>query len=79
VERQVAKSVGAMLLKHRVGETFDGVVTGASPKGVWVRIFDVHVEGKVVSGEKGLEVGDRARVKLLEANPARGFIDFAAA
>ncbi|HXS99081.1 MAG TPA: RNB domain-containing ribonuclease [Elusimicrobiota bacterium] len=76
VERQVAKSVGAMLLKHRVGEVFDGVVTGASPKGTWARIFDVHVEGKIVAGEKGLSVGDRVRVRLVEANPARGFIDF---
>jgi VacB/RNase II family 3'-5' exoribonuclease len=79
VERQVAKAVGAMLLKHRVGEVFDGVVTGASPKGTWARILQVPVEGKIVAGEKGLDVGDRVRVKLVEANPARGFIDFAAA
>jgi ribonuclease R len=79
VERMVAKAVGAMLLKHRVGETFDGVVTGANPKGTWARIFDVPVEGKIVSGEKGLDVGDKVRVKLIEANPQRGFIDFAAA
>lgn len=79
VERKVAKAVGAMLLKHRVGEVFDGVVTGASPKGTWAKIFDVPIEGKIVQGEKGLDVGDRVRVKLIEANPARGFIDFAAA
>ena len=79
VERMVAKAVGAMLLKHRVGEFFDGVVTGASLKGTWARLFEVPVEGKIVSGEKGLDVGHRVRLKLVEANPARGFIDFAAA
>lgn len=78
VERQVAKAVGAMLLKHRVGEVFDGVITGASPKGVWVKLFAVPIEGKIVAGEKGLNIGDRVRVKLVDANPARGFIDFTA-
>lgn len=79
VERRVQKAVGAMLLRHRVGETFAGVVTGASPKGTWARIFDVPVEGKIVKGEKGLDVGDAVRVKLIEASPEKGFIDFVAA
>ena len=79
VERQVQKAVGAMLLKHRIGEVFSGVVTGAGPKGTWARIFDVPVEGKVISGEKGLDVGAAVRLKLVEANPERGFIDFAVA
>lgn len=79
VERQVQKAVGAMLLKHRIGETFNGIVTGAGPKGTWARIFEVPVEGKIVLGEKGLDVGAAVRVKLVEANPQRGFIDFAVA
>jgi exoribonuclease-2 len=79
VERLVKKAIGAMLLKHRVGETFDGVVTGAGPKGTYARISDVHVEGKIVSGEKGLQVGDRVRVKLVDVRVEKGFIDFAAA
>ena len=79
VERLVQKAIGAMLLKHRVGETFAGVITGASPKGTYVRIFDVPVEGKVVAGEKGLEVGDAVRVKLVGVRVERGYIDFAVA
>ena len=79
VERQVQKSVGAMLLKHRVGETFTGVVTGAGPKGTYARIFDVPVEGKIVQGEKGLGVGDPVRLKLIDVSVEKGFIDFSIA
>ena len=80
VERQVRKSVGALLMKPRVGETFNGVVTGAEPgKGAYVQIIDAHVEGKIMHGEKGLKVGDPVRVKLVDVNVERGFIDFAQA
>jgi len=78
VERQVRKSAGAMLIKPRVGETFSGVVTGVE-KGTYVQVLDAHVEGKIVRGEKGLKVGDAVRVKLVDVNVERGYIDFAAA
>ncbi|MFI5361718.1 MAG: RNB domain-containing ribonuclease [Elusimicrobiota bacterium] len=78
VERRVSKSVAAMLLRHRIGETFGGVVTGASPKGTYARVFDPPVEGRVVRGEKGLKVGDPVRLKLVDANVERGYIDFTA-
>jgi exoribonuclease-2 len=77
VERQVTKSAAAMLLEGRLGERFEGIVTGASGKGTWVRILHPPVEGKVVKGHKGLDVGDKVNVKLLGTNPERGFIDFA--
>lgn len=77
VERQVGKSAAACMLASRVGESFDGIVTGASSKGTWVRVFQPPVEGKVVRGAKGLDIGDRVRVKLLEADVERGHIDFA--
>jgi VacB/RNase II family 3'-5' exoribonuclease len=76
VERQMGKAAAAMLLQGREGQKFDGIVTGASAKGTWVRIFHPPVEGKVVRGAKGLDVGDRVRVKLVGTNPERGFIDF---
>jgi exoribonuclease-2 len=76
VERLVRKSAGALLLETRIGERFDGVVTGASEKGTWVRIFRPPVEGKVVRGYEGLEVGDKARVKLVSTDVERGYIDF---
>ena len=76
VERQVRKSAAACMLSNRVGDHFDGIVTGASSKGTWVRIFHPPIEGKLVRGEKGLDIGDRVKVKLAEVNVERGFIDF---
>jgi exoribonuclease-2 len=76
VERQVEKSAAALLLESRIGEQFDSIVTGASQKGTWVRLLSVPVEGKVVQGSEGLDVGERVRVQLIETNVERGFIDF---
>ena len=77
VERQVQKSAAALLLERRVGERFEGIVTGASEKGTWVRIVRPPVEGRVVRGVQGLDVGDRVSVELVGTNVERGFIDFA--
>jgi exoribonuclease-2 len=77
VERQVQKSAAALLLASRIGEQFDAIVTGASEKGTWVRILQPHVEGKLVRGSQGLDVGDHVRVALLDTDVERGFIDFA--
>ena len=76
VERQVRKSAAALLLETRIGDRFDGVVTGASEKGTWVRVFAPPVEGKLVHGFDGLAVGQRVRVKLISTDFERGFIDF---
>jgi VacB/RNase II family 3'-5' exoribonuclease len=76
VERQVRKSAAAMLLASRIGERFDAIVTGASDKGTWVRIFQPAVEGKLLHGFQGLDVGDRVRVELVHTDVERGFIDF---
>lgn len=78
IERQVRKSAAALFLESRIGEQFTGVVTGASDKGTWVRTFSpVGVEGRVVRGFEGLDVGDRVRVALVHTDVERGFIDFA--
>ena len=79
VERRVQKSAAALLLEKRIGQYYDGIVTGASEKGTWVRIVEPPVEGKVVHGEHGLDVGDHVRVKLVGADVEQGFIDFARA
>jgi exoribonuclease-2 len=76
VERQVDKSAAALLLESKINERFDAVVTGASEKGTWVRLLQVPVEGKLVHGFDGLDVGDRVRVQLISINVERGFIDF---
>ena len=77
VERHVRKSAAALLLERRVGERFDGIVTGASEKGTWVRIASPMVEGRVVRGFEGLDVGDTVKVELVHTDAARGYIDFA--
>jgi VacB/RNase II family 3'-5' exoribonuclease len=76
VERQVEKSAAALLLESRTGERFDALVTGASEKGTWVRLLKPPVEGRLVSGFQGLDVGHRLRVQLTRTDVQRGFIDF---
>lgn len=76
VERRVEKSAAALLLETRIGERFDSIVTGASEKGTWVRLLTIPVEGKLVEGFGGLDVGEPVRVQLIETNVEQGFIDF---
>lgn len=76
VERRLRKSAAALLLSTHAGESFDAVVSGASDKGTWVRLLHPPVEGRVVRGFDGLDVGDRVRVTLLDTDVERGFIDF---
>ena len=76
VERQVGKSAAAILLESRIGEKFESIVTGASEKGTWVRLLKIPVEGKLVQGFKGVDVGDQIRVELIQINVEMGFIDF---
>lgn len=76
VERQVEKSAAALLVESRIGETFDALVTGAADKGTWVRILHPPIEGKLVGGFEGVDVGHRVRVRLVHTDVERGFIDF---
>ena len=76
VERQVGKSAAALLLKTRIGEQFDAIVTGAASKGTWVRLLKLPVEGKLVAGFRGVDVGDSLRVQLIEIDVEKGYIDF---
>ncbi len=76
VERQVRKSEAALVLETRIGEIFDGVVTGNSKGNNWVRIFLPPTEGKLTTGGQLLRIGQQLRVRLVAADVARGFIDF---
>jgi VacB/RNase II family 3'-5' exoribonuclease len=76
VERQVEKSAAAMLLQPRIGERFDAIVTGASDKGTWVRLLHPPIEGRLVSGFEGMDVGHKLRVQLIRTDVERGYIDF---
>jgi exoribonuclease R len=76
VERQARKSAAALVVESQVGRRFDAIVTGASNKGTWVRVSRPPIEGMLVRGERGLDVGDRVRVELAGVDVDRGFIDF---
>lgn len=77
VERLTQKAAAALWLGDRIGQQFDAIVTGAGPKGTWVRLTGMPVEGRLDRGAQGLDVGDRLRVRLISTDPPRGFIDFA--
>jgi len=79
LERLMRKVIAAVLLRDRVGEVFDGLVTGVTEHGTFVRLLKPAAEGRVVRGEHGMDVGDRIRVRLLSTDPEKGFIDFARA
>ena len=79
VEREMSKRIAAVVLHSRIGQSFRAVVTGVNQYGTFVRALDPHVEGMLVHGGHGLDVGDRLTVKLISTDPQRGFIDFALA
>jgi exoribonuclease-2 len=76
VEREMQKRIAAVVMSGRIGETFSAIVTGVNKYGTFVRVLKPHLEGMLVTGAQGLDVGDRAQVKLIRTDPQRGFIDF---
>ncbi|MBV9938593.1 MAG: S1 RNA-binding domain-containing protein, partial [Acidobacteriaceae bacterium] len=76
VERAMNKRAAAVAFGNRVGESFDAIVTGVTPRGVFVRVTTPPLEGRLMRGETGVDVGDHISVKLLATDPQRGYIDF---
>ncbi len=76
VERKMRKVAAAVLLRDKVGQQFDAIVTGVTPKGTFARTIRPPVDGRIERGEKGLRVGEKVRVRLLSTDPQQGFIDF---
>ena len=76
VERAMQKRVAAVALAGSIGQHFTGVITGANDKGTFIRVFNPPVEGKIVSGANGLDVGDTTTVTLSLTDPVHAFIDF---
>jgi VacB/RNase II family 3'-5' exoribonuclease len=79
VEREMQKRIAAVAMSHRIGESFDAIVTGVNEHGTFARALAPHVEGMVVRGQQGVDVGDRIKVKLVRTDPWHGYIDFARA
>jgi VacB/RNase II family 3'-5' exoribonuclease len=76
VEREMSKRLAAIAMSHRIGETFDAIITGVTPKGTFVRVMQPHIEGLLAQGAQGLNVGDKLRAKLVRTDVQHGFIDF---
>lgn len=76
IERRLKKCASAIVLSSSIGKNFDAIVTGAGDKGTWVRIITPPIEGKLVKGTEGVDVGDQIKVKLIHTDPKAGFIDF---
>jgi exoribonuclease R len=76
VEREMSKRLTAIAMRHHIGEDYDGIVTGVGEHGTFVRVLKPHMEGLLIQGQQGADVGDRMRVKLVNADPQRGYIDF---
>src|SRR5271168_3707660 len=79
VEREMGKRLAAIAMQNRIGEIFDAIVTGVTPKGTFIFVQKPHVEGLLAQGEEGLDVGDKVRAKLIRTDVQHGFIDFARA
>jgi len=79
VEREMQKRIAAVALAKRIGDKFNAIVTGVTDRGTFVRTIAPHVDGMLVEGQHGLDVGDRVQVKLLRTDPNHGYIDFAVA
>ncbi len=77
VEREMGKRIAAVVMHTRIGQSFRAIVTGVNQYGTFVRTLDPHVDGMLVRGGHGLDVGDRVTVKLIATDPQKGFIDFA--
>jgi predicted RNA-binding protein with RPS1 domain len=76
-DRLERKRAAAAALLDRIGDEFHAIVTGTSRKATWIRTDPEGIEGRLVRGRGGLNVGERVEVVLLTADPTRGFIDFA--
>ena len=72
VERSVRKIAAAILFSNRIGERFKAIVTGNNASGTYVRVVGPPVEGCLMRGQKGVDVGDEIDVELLSTNPKRG-------
>ena len=79
VERDMAKRLAAVAMQRRIGEVFDAIVTGATDHGTFVRALQPRIEGLLIQGDQGLDVGDKLRVKLVRTDVQKGYIDFARA
>lgn len=76
VERRLIKCAAAAILADQIGKEFPAMVTGSTPKGIWVRLKDPPLEGKLIHGCEGVDVGDQIKVRLAHVDVRQGHLDF---
>ena len=76
VERGMTKRMSAIAMSNRIGQVFDAIVTGVNEHGSFVRVINPHVDGMLVRGQEGLDVGDKVSVRLVRTDVSQGYIDF---
>lgn len=76
VEREMTKRMSAVAMSSRIGQVFDAIVTGVNVHGTFVRVLTPHVEGMLVRGQQGVDVGDKLSVRLVRTDVNHGYIDF---
>jgi exoribonuclease-2 len=75
VERDMSKRIAAVALRNNIGQIFDAIVTGVNQHGTFVRTLKPRVDGMLIHGKDGLDVGDKLRAKLVHTDVYRGYID----
>lgn len=82
LERQIHALHAAWFMQDKIGEQHEGVVTGKTDFGLFIRLKQHHVEGLVhVSTLKpnqlmGYKIGDLVKIQVASVNLARRHIDF---
>ncbi len=79
VSREMQKRIAAVAMSGSIGHAYDAIVTGVTEHGSFVRTIKPPVDGMLVRGQQGVDVGDRLRVTLVRTDPVHGYIDFARA
>jgi VacB/RNase II family 3'-5' exoribonuclease len=79
VEREMSKRLAAIAMQNRIGEVFSAIVTGVTDRGTFVRVLQPRIEGLLIQGQHGLDVGDKLQAKLMRTDAQKGYIDFARA
>jgi exoribonuclease-2 len=70
-ERERSKRIAAVAMSSGIGETFDAIVTGVTSHGTFVRVMKPVIEGLLVQGQQGADVGDKLRVADQDGFPTR--------
>ena len=77
LEREVDKLKKCQFMMQHIGEEFDGIVSGITDFGVYVELPN-SVEGMAFARDlrRSYQLGQRIRIRVLDAKPAERQIDF---